>query len=730
MAALNSSSKQVTSCGLCSQHLSDPRMLPCLHSFCYNCLKKHFNGEKSEQSCPTCKEAHKLSEGKLELLPKDLHASYVAQVAEYEEVVSGKSKVSCSRCGNSDKGMEFKFCCVCCKCLCSWCTKDHARCLETRQHELINIGEKKSQGELSLLNIMPHKSSNCSLHSDEILKYYCKTCSQLVCPDCVILSHSGHSYDRTEAVAESEKEGLLTVIEEAKSAASKLEDAVAKGEKVVQNIHVKQKLMDDEINKCFEELQKALVNRKRSLVARNSEVSLRKMTALGLQQEQMKKLRDEIMRVCSHATKACELYTPTEMLSAKALMVEKLNNLVTKFKISSLDPCQNEFVVTDFSMKVREEIEKFGVIVGGSYAAKSSASLYTPQAIKGKPMKFVVTTRDIEGKLFGRGGEVVKAAMKVISSEHLELGVVSDNKDGTYNVTVIPESVGEHHLSITIGNEPIISSPFVVSVRNSRSYESLDVVASYDVADQPLDVALSDIGEIIVACLTSHDIKVLSHEGILLRTIGTKGCEKLQFNEPTGIAIQGDVIYVTEQTNHRVQKLTTSGEHIAMIGSHGSGEGQLNKPYGISIDPEGKLYVSELSNNRVSVFGADGTFDHFITGEMNNPWGVAFDPVGNLHVVNNGSHKVTVYSPTHKYIREYGNSYLCKPSSIAIDPEGFVFVAEYNYNSSSSSKLHIFDPQYKLIKSITMNDCISGVRFDKEGNIFICSCYNSKLTMY
>ena len=457
MAALNSSSKQATSCGLCSQHLSDPRMLPCLHSFCYNCLKKHFDGEKSEQSCPTCKEAFKLSEGKLELLPKDLHASYVAQVAEYEEMVSGKSEVSCSRCGNSDKGMEFKFCCVCCKCLCSWCTKDHARCLETRQHELINVGEKKNQEELSLFNtLLPRKGSNCSLHSDEVLKFYCKTCSQLVCCDCVILFHSGHSYDRMEAVAEGEKKGLLAVIEQAKSAASELEDAMGKGEKVVQNIHVKQKMMDDEIDKCFEELQRVLTNRKRSLVARSSEVSLRKTTALGLQQEEMKKLHDEIVRVCSHATKACELYAPAEMLSAKALMVEKLNDLIAKFKSRSLDPCQNELVVTDFSLKIREEIEKFGIILGGSHAANSTTSLYIPQAIKGRPMKLVVTTRDIEGKLFGRGGEVVKTTMKVIGSEHLATeGVVGDNKDGTYSITLIPQSVGEHHLSITIGNEPI-----------------------------------------------------------------------------------------------------------------------------------------------------------------------------------------------------------------------------------------------------------------------------------
>lgn len=55
------------------------------------------------------------------------------------------------------------------------------------------------------------KAMNCQLHSDEALKFYCTTCSCLVCCDCVILSHSGHSYDRIKATAEKEKGDLLAV---------------------------------------------------------------------------------------------------------------------------------------------------------------------------------------------------------------------------------------------------------------------------------------------------------------------------------------------------------------------------------------------------------------------------------------------------------------------------------------------------------------------------------------
>ena len=472
--ATNSSTQSISSCDLCSQRFSDPRMLPCLHSFCYNCLVKHFDAEKSEHACPTCQEAFKVPGEKLEALPKDLRSSYVAEVAEYEDMVSGKSEVCCERCGNSDESMQFKFCCTCCECLCSWCTKDHARAKKTRKHELIEIGEKKNQDEKSLLNSIPHKTISCPVHSDEVLKFYCKTCSLLICRDCMALSHSGHSYDRIEAVAESEKKDLLPLVEKAESAAGKLEDAMAKGEKTIQNIQMKKKSVDDAVIKCFKELQEALEHRKETLLAKSSEIELSKVTALKLQGEEMKKFHDEIVRVCGRIKEASDIYMPAEMLSAKGPMTEKLSGLLKLFNAFPLDSCKSESIMTDLNnMMIRSEIEKFGVITAGSCASKSTVSLYMPQAIRGKEKKVVLTAMDVEGKPFGRGGEVVQANMELIGKEQEETNSeanIQDSKDGTYIISVIPQSVGEHQLSIKIENEHVKSSPFIVSVREPRNY--------------------------------------------------------------------------------------------------------------------------------------------------------------------------------------------------------------------------------------------------------------------
>ena len=722
----------VNTCELCSLHFSDPRILPCLHSFCYECLSKHFDERKSGHSCPTCNEAFEVLDGNIEALPVDLHGNYVAEVAEYEEKVKNQSGVNCDRCIVSSESVAVKFCCNCCKFLCNWCTQDHTRRQKTHKHELIEVGEKKQgESEKSLLNSIPRKAVNCQLHSDEVLKFYCTTCSCLICRDCMALSHAGHSYDRIEVISKREKGELLLVIENADGATSKLEDAMANGEKVIQNIKTKRQLVDDKIKECFQDLHKALNQREESLLAKNSEIELKKTTALKLQGEDMKKMYCEITRVVGLIKEAVDSYAPAEMLAVKKTMETKLKALIEQFNNCSLDSCKNEYLSTSFNTSVtKEEIQKFGEVNEGCSAANSTVSLYKPQAINGKEKTVLVTTRDEQGQPFLHGGDMVKATLEVVGSNDYNVeGKVKDNENGTYEIFITPRTIGEHQLNITIGNERIKQSPFIISVQKQRPYTSLSCIQYINASSSPWDVAFSDDGEMFVAVYGYHCVEVMNKQGTLLRTIGnngTSGAGNLQFSSPSAIAIRGNVVYVTEDNNHRVQKFTTSGEYISTFGSSGSGQGQLSNPRGICIDPEGKVYVSEYSNNRISVFGADGSFDHHITGNLSNPWGITFDPSGNLHVANYSTLNVAMFSPEGKFINVYGGNDLSYyPSGIAIDPEGFIFVTEY-----SSMNFTVFDSKHQYFTGITGLSNPVGITMDEDGNIYVCDSSNCQINKY
>ena len=730
--ASNSVSK-LAICKLCSQHFSDPRMLPCLHSFCCDCLIKHCDANKSDFTCPTCDDAFEVPNGKIKALPKDLHGSYVAEVADYEEKITNESTVHCDRCVVSSESEAVKFCCECCKFLCSWCTKDHSRRQKTHKHELVDVGTKTKNQQKSLLNSIPPKRMYCQHHSDEVLKFYCYSegCSCLICRDCMALSHSGHTYDRVEAVADKEREDLLSTIDKADNAAGKLEDSMGKGEKVIQNIKVKQNSVDESIKKSFQDLHAALNDREESLLAKSAEVSLGKITALKLQGEEMKRLYDELTRVCGLIKEATTTYTPEQMLAAKGIMTAKLEKIMNQFAAYGLEPCKSDIMYSELTSDgIKSEIEKYGAVSGGSCAARSTASLLMPLAIKGKAKTVVVTTRNLESKQFYQHGESVKATLGLLGSNNFDVeGIVKDNGNGIYNISVTPLSVGEHQLNITVEGEHSESSPFVLSVREQRVYTSLSCQRNYNISSTPWDVACGESGDVYAANYGQHCIQVLNQQGTVTRTIGTSGSGNLQFSNPSAIAIQGNVMYVTENTNHRVQKLTTSGEHLSTFGSNGSGEGQLCNPRGICIGPGNKLYVSEYSNNRVSVFQADGTFEHLITGNMSSPWGVAFDPAGNLHVANYSSHAVSIFTAEGKFLRQYGSGVLRYPVGIAIDPEGYVFVGEYN-SSYQLSRMFILNPQYTHMNTIEAFQDAAGIALDKDGFIYIADSNNNRVCKY
>ena len=66
--------------------------------------------------------------------------------------------------------------------------------------------------------------------------------------------------------------------------------------------------------------------------------------------------------------------------------------------------------------------------------------------------------------------------------------------------------------------------------------------------------------------------------------------------------------------------------------------------------------------------------------------------IGNLHVVNYGSSSVTVFTPEGM---TYGSDVIQYPSGIAINPEGYVFISEYN-----NDRFFVFDPKHKQVNCV------------------------------
>ena len=769
------SSKPPTSpatCAICSQLYTDPRMLQCLHTFCSKCLKKILGEQRLGTSlkCPTCKKINVIPRGSVIALPKDLRKSYEAEVAQIVSKMQSKEEISCDQCVDTSSGPAVSFCVNCSDFLCKACVKHHKTWRKTLNHELQPVGSSKPGSSVAAkpLSNIPHKPMNCQLHEDETLKFYCETCGTLICRDCMAIEHAGHKYDRIEKVSEKEKVHLVSLLRSASDAKAKLDGAITKGSKVVQQVQAKQKVVEKDIKSAFKALNKALATREQALLSKAGAISLGKQTALTMQGEEFQSLSKEIIETSEMITAATKVYTPAEMLSAKGAMANKLEQLLKQYQVANLDPCRNDAIPSMLdTIEVIQQIKSFGMVAGGSSPGEAKTDLNIPRAIRGKSRKVVVTACDMKGEPFPYGGERVEATLTLLPTQYCEgdslnpalhffsrdnidpfddfarvprhtvstqsnssikqvdpqitsvTAKIVDNKNGTYIATFTPQSIGEHELSITIDGKHIKESPFSMYVRQERNYTSLSSIQqTLSLSANPYDVAVED-NEVYVAMFGYQCIEVFNQNGQRICTIGNKIHSSGSMNPYSTTVASQKRFHGGLGLN---MQLASSIDDTVLDATDSV---QFNSPIAISVQ-ESVLYVVDSGNccvhqvtttgNAISTFGTRGSGN----GQLNNPRGICFDKDGHIFISECGNNRISVFADNGTFLYHIiGNtadgSNLNGPWGLAIDQCGNLHVANTN-----TSQIKVFTTQGKYVSQY--NSGVSqpaGIAIDEEGNIFI-----------
>jgi DNA-binding beta-propeller fold protein YncE len=173
-------------------------------------------------------------------------------------------------------------------------------------------------------------------------------------------------------------------------------------------------------------------------------------------------------------------------------------------------------------------------------------------------------------------------------------------------------------------------------------------------------------------------------EGKLLLTLGKKGVTGDNTSEDTfngmadlAVSKSGDIFIADgEGPNTRVVKFSESGTFLKWWGGKGTDAGQFNVPHSIAIDPKGRLYVADRSNNRIQIFDQDGKF----LRQWNNfgtPWGV-FIKGDLLYVVDGTANNCLLIAGIEdgKVMEKIEG--LSNPTAVAVDSHDSIYVAEVN----------------------------------------------------
>ena len=333
--------KQELTCAICQDLLNNPKILPCLHSFCTDCLKQwsdrlaNLDPSKRHLECPLCRAKVLLSTSRaVEELPSHFSAIRLVEIVRMQEQ-AGSKKVTpiCQHCDDEEKAVSS--CSECAIFLCEFCEKSHKKAKTTKSHKILSLDEMR-KGASEVPSLLPEKVEMCPTHPTKPLELYCKCEEVLICQHCIINKHKDHDYDVISDVVDSEKKILKEALPGIQQLVEEVENAVTrvKGRrKDVESRKTENLLKLDDI---FQSLHAALDERQHQLREKLTDDSKKKDKGLQVQEDELCFLLSQLKSCYSFIEDKVERGINQDVLAMKRSMLErrdKLKELKNKTKL-------------------------------------------------------------------------------------------------------------------------------------------------------------------------------------------------------------------------------------------------------------------------------------------------------------------------------------------------------------------------------------------------------------
>ena len=312
--------------------------------------------------------------------------------------------------------------------------------------------------------------------------------------------------------------------------------------------------------------------------------------------------------------------------------------------------------------------------------------------------------------------------------------VVTVATPSRYEVTYTPVSRGRHKLHVQVNDKEINGSPFTVTVYPDPKQLGHPVRTVTGLVT-PYDIAFNNREEMIVSERLGHRLSILDTRGQKIRTFGSLGDSAHQMIQPAGIATDDSGnIYVSSA--HKLQKFTSTGELIKCVGRKGGKEGEFDDPRGLTLC-DNLVYVCDCDNHRIQVFDLDLNFVRSIgsrgsgRGEFDEPFDVKFDTAGNMYVAEVGNGRVQVMDSSGRFIRKFGRGKLSGPSGLVI-ADKYVYVSDL-----SGHCIVVYDTSGQYVTSFGrfgQNEgdfsCLFCITSCVDGFIHVCDCGNNRVQIF
>ncbi|KAG9347154.1 hypothetical protein JZ751_006081 [Albula glossodonta] len=628
--------KQFLICSICLDRYDNPKVLPCLHTFCERCLQNYIPPQSLTVSCPVCRQTSILPERGVPALQSNFFITSLMDVLQRSPDSSSEA-----------------------------CTVLEA-----------------------IAGVATSPPLSCPNHEGKVKEFYCPPCETAVCQDCTGGEHAEHPTVPLKDAVEQHKVSLQDQLGAVKRRLPEIGSAIGTLSEILQQLSGQRSSIEEDIHATFEELQKTL-NVRKSVLLMELEVTYGlKQKVLQAQLESLQQDQEGINSSCNFTEQALSRGSEAEVLLVKKQMTDRLGELAGReYPLQPEENDQLDFLIETEGLK--KSIHNLGTIVTTNAVAYETVASGEGlrQCVVGHPTSVTITTKDKDGELCKSGNACLTAEICTPDGSVAD-GEILDNKNGTYEFLYTVQKEGSFTLSLRLYDQHIKGSPFKLKVtKSTEALPTSDGVKKR--VKSPGSGRIKQKGVKRTASMFSTaKRKENPVEDDLIFRVGTKGRNKGEFTNVQGVAAcPNDQILIADSNNQCVQVFSNDGQFISRFGVRGRSPGQLQRPTGVAVHPNGDIIIADYDNKWVSIFSSEGKFKTKIgSGRLMGPKGVSVDRNGHVIVVDNKACSVFIFQPSGKLVTKFGSrgngdKQFAGPHFAAVNNNNEIIITDFHNHS-------------------------------------------------
>ena len=719
--------KKESECSICVHTVNQPKSLPCLHSFCLDCINKYAATKRSQGNttlgCPECSAIVNIPDGdRFDDFPTSFYLNRLVDILVLEDETAERQ--TCSNC--DENAPAASFCFECKTFLCSACLAAHNRMKASRSHRQTSLNNLAAGDVEELIQrpVMCEKQN----HRQEPLEFYCQDCQVCICNKCSATTHNQHVKLDIADAADQHKAEISQSIQKVRDRIAHSKQGMDKEQENFDSFKQQVESSRDKVRATMSELYRILKEYETSFMERLDELLTQQREAHAAKQKNFELSLAQMTSSVDYMEAIVQRNIGAEIIQSRISIAERAGKILQENKLRSSKALRVDF---ETNAELCETLHHCapGRLLGSSFTDPPSSTgegKGLHEAECGETAEFTVTTKAADGELCHSQQDRVSVHIQTAAGRQVEADVES-NSDGRYHVTYTPMKHG--------GRYVLPGSPWHVRVA-PHQYQALSSLGSRGGGkgefNRPWGVAVSSTGNVAVADRENKRVQVFSSAGRYLGEFGQEGQSHEKLSRPAAVAyLDADHILVVDLDLNKVFLFKENGEFVKRLNPS-----QYQSPFGISVNRDNHVIVCDTKSKKVLVLSPDGNtlLQSFQAPDCTTAPSYVVQNEDKFFVSYPDSHCIKVFDAAGNYVRDIGrrgpgHGQLNNPNGVAIDKFNNLVVADWG-----NHRLQIFTPEGEFVSAIggkgTELGQFSyppGVAVSREGQLYVTDSANHRV---